>query len=373
LEGKNHDGSEEWFKFDPFAWLPISVGLDEEKEGDLVEAEPEWEWYFDEDFRWKTVLQLGAAIRNKSSGYSDPRPPKSGPAVQSKVMPSPSAYYPNPSIEDLAVNNVDRRLAAKVNFRSDTEASEGQIYFLPPHPSQQSVEFIRGMLEHEFEIDIEQRPDWVDDYFLPNEDEFQNRIEQLETDLSNLEADIQADRRYRAILFEGDQELENLVPEVFRELGLDIEGEVSGGWDGAIKLENQTFILEITGQKDGVDHRKIRQLEDHLDKAKNEGYGTNLTGLLIFNHFKYRDPANRELTTSNFKDRLEKRGCRLLTTVDLYQILCKYECGDIDTADVVDILTSGDTIIRTDDHLTKSTGQKEDRLKSLRSRLRNIL
>jgi hypothetical protein len=229
------------------------------------------------------------------------------------------------------------------------------------------------MLEHEFDIDVEHRPDWVDDYILPNESNFQNRIKQLETDLSDLEADVQEARQYRSILFEGDDELEELVPEVLRRLGLDVDGEVSGGRDGAIKLENQTFILEVTGQNDGVDHGKIRQMEDHLDNATSEGYGINRTGLLIFNHFKNRDPADRQLTTSNFKDRLEKRDCKLLTTVDLYQILCSYERGDVDTEDVVDMLTSGDTIIRAKNPLGQSTGQTESRLESLRSRLGDML
>jgi len=229
------------------------------------------------------------------------------------------------------------------------------------------------MLEHEFDIDVEHRPDWVDDYTLPNESNFQDRIEQLEADLSTLEADVQDARQYRSILFEGDDELEELVPHVFRKLGLDVDGEVSGDRDGAIKLDDQTFILEITGQNDGVGHGKIRQLEDHLDNASSEGYGTNRTGLLIFNHFKNRDPANRQLTTSNFKDRLEKQDSKLLTTVDLYQILCDYQRGDIGTEEVVDILTSDDTIIRANNPIGQSTGQTEGRLESLRSQLEDLL
>ena len=379
LEGEGRDGDEEWFEFDPFAWLPIGVGLDEEKSGDLVTAETVWEWYFDDDFHWETVLQLGAAIKNTGFGYHDPRPPKSGQVPETKSLPPSSAYFPEPSIEELAMNNVKDLLAAIVNFRSkgysggEVEESDGQIYLLPPHPSREAGEFIRGMLEHEFDIDVEHRPDWVDDYILPNESNFQDRIEQLEADLSTLEADVQEARQYRSIIFEGDDELEEIVPEVFRRLGLDVDGEISGGRDGAIKLEDQTFILEVTGQNDGVDHGKIRQLEDHLDNAASEGYGTNRTGLLIFNHFKDRNPANRQLTTSNFKDRLEKRDSKLLTTVDLYQILCDYERGDIDTEDVVDILTSGDTIIRANNLLGQSTGQTEGRLESLRSQLGDIL
>ncbi|MFC7007759.1 hypothetical protein [Halalkalicoccus salilacus] len=277
------------------------------------------------------------------------------------------------------MNNVKDLLAAIVNFRSErfsdgeVKEADGQIYLLPPHPSRESGEFIRGMLEHEFDIDVEHRPDWIDDYILPNESGFQDRIKQLETDLSDLEADVQEARQYRSILFEGDDELEELVPEVLRRLGLDADGEVSGGRDGAIKLEDRTFILEVTGQNDGVDHGKIRQLEDHLDNAASEGYGTNRTGLLIFNHFKDRDPADRQLTTSNFKDRLEKRDSKLLTTVDLYQILCGYERGDIDTEDVIDLLTSGETIIRANSSPSHSTVQIKSRLGSLRSRLRDIL
>ncbi|WP_418284883.1 hypothetical protein [Halorubrum sp. DTA46] len=376
LEGEDHDGNEEWFEFDPFAWLPIGVGLDEEKRGDLVSAEPEWEWYFDDDFTWETILQIGASVQNPDSGYFDPRPPKSGPAPKARVA---QPTLPEPSVEGLAANNVNRLLAAKVQVNSERfedrelHESDGHIYLLPPHPSQEPGEFVRGLLEHEFGLDVEHRPDWVNDYSLPNEDKFRDQIGQLETEVSDLEANVQEARKYRTILFEGDKELEELVPEVLRKLGLNVDGEVSGGRDGAINFEEKTFILEITGQNTGVDHGKIRQLEDHLDNAASEGFGTNRTGLLIFNHFKDRNPADRQLTTSNFKDRLEKEDCKLLTTVDLYQILCDYERGDIDANEVVDLFTSDNTIIRADNQLSQSTGQTESQLASLRSRLRDIL
>ena len=378
LEGRDNHGEERWYEFDPFAWLPIGVGLDDENGGDLIESRDGWEWYFDDDFRWETVLNVTQGIRGP--GYSDPKPYiKDGEEVNIKSLGDPRrARYPVPNIEILAKNNVDDPLAAKVQLRKkvtkgNLKESEGWIYLLPPHDSFDSGEFVRGVLEHEFGLDVEHKPGWIDDYAVPGEDDFQDRLESLESELAGLEADLQEAKEYRTLLFEGDDKLEELVPEVLRKMGLEVDGEISGDRDGAIKLEDETLILEITGQNDGVGHGKIRQLEDHLESAERDGYGTNRTGLLIFNHFKNREPSDRELNPSGFKDRLEREGCKLLTAVDLYEIYCAYTRGEVETDDIEDLLTSDDTIIRINSEVSGSTSRTDNRLSSIRERLGQIL
>lgn len=380
LPGENRDGEEEWYEFDPLAWLPISVNLDGENRGDLIGYDEDWDWYFEDEFPWEVVVGIYAGKRRPESGYSDPRPPEGGlQRPESGVVLPDSAYYPDPEVEIIATNNVNDPIAARVRIpeeRTDDESAnlfEGQIYLIPPHESVDFPEFVRGMLEQEFGQEIERKPDWIDDYPLSREEEFSRRIEQMESDLSGLESDIQEDRRYREILFEGDDVLEDLVLEVLEELGLDVEGEVDGSRDGSILLDDQTFILEITGQNDGIGHGKIRELEDHLDDAEIEGYGTNRTGLLIFNHFQNRDPDDRDLNPHGFLERLERGDHKLLTTVELYQILCDYRRGDLETEDLIDILTTDESIIQVDRDLDPSSTQTRRRLQSVRERLRDIL
>jgi hypothetical protein len=74
LEGKNRDGEEEWYEFDPFCWLPIKVGLNDEKEGTIVDPRRNWRWYFGDEFHWNYTVSVSSRIRNTGKGYHDPRP-----------------------------------------------------------------------------------------------------------------------------------------------------------------------------------------------------------------------------------------------------------------------------------------------------------
>jgi hypothetical protein len=254
------------------------------------------------------------------------------------------------------VDNVERSIATEVRLidESGEKASPGAVYLIPEKKSQDFDDFVRQTLTHLFEFDLESVPGWVDNYELPNQKEIEQSINDIENQITTLEDTIRNGKEFRTILFDTGDSLEDTVREVFRHMCINVDPEKSGHRDGGIQIDGETYILEITGTDGGVSHGKISQLDRHLSDAESEGYGTNRTGLLIVNHDRKNDPENRTLNTENFVDELEERGYKLLTTVQLYLVLSAYKRGELTTEEVVEMITTEDSIIQFDDDLAES-------------------
>jgi hypothetical protein len=346
LEGENRDGEEEWYAFDPFCWLPIGVELNDEKEGTIVDPQHTWRWYFGDEFHWNYTVSISPRIRNTGKGYHDPRPPENR-GARSMQLPSSSAYFPSPRSTVLAVNNVEQKIAARAAFRNDDFTTGGQIYLIPPTSSMTYEDFLRGVLNHVFDIEVETKRSWIDDYLIPGEQDLHRDLSSIEAKLQLIEETLKDGRYYRQMLYENDDELENPVRDAFRHFGFSVDGEKPSKRDGAIQLNDRTIIVEITGTGTGVKEGKIARLESHVRDAKKEGYGSNHTGLLVVNQFKERDPEDRPLNVKNFEEELEDHGYKLLPTVALYQMLCAYEAGELPKQDIADLLLNEDqTVIR---------------------------
>jgi len=388
LRGKDRDGNTERYSCDLFEWLPFYVGLNDKEEGsDLIEVRDgfeDWETCFANDFEWEVILQtITQRSRYRSSPYSDPRPPPetSGLSAQPESLAAPrsSDYGPNVEVEVIAEENVGRTIAAEVALVADDDDgdpvhSDGSAYLIPANSSKMFDEFTQDILVEVFDVDVEQVPEWLDDYQVPGEEDILSEIESLESQVSELEQQVERAEWFRQLLFANDEDysdygLEEPVREAFREMGLTVEGEKPGFRDGGIVLDDQTIILEVTGRKRGVKLGKVQKLERHVEDAEEEGYGQGRSGLLVYNPFRNEDPESRPLNPNNFREELEDRGFKFITSYQLYQMLCAYERGDIDTDDVVDELTGEDTIIQ----FSSSAGHGGDTLRgrvdSIRQRL----
>lgn len=391
FRGEDRDGNTEGYSCDFFEWLPFYVGLNDEEEGsDLIELRDgfeDWETCFTDDFEWEVTIQtIAQRSRYRSSPYSDPRPPPetSGLRAQPESLAAPrsSDYGPDTHVEVMAVENVGRTIAAEVTLSAEedeeTVHSEGSAYLIPSNSAKKFDEFTQDILVEVFGVDVEQVPEWLDDYQIPGEEDILSEIESLESQVSELEQQVERAEWFRQLLFANDEDysdygLEEPVREAFREMGLTVEGEKSGFRDGGIVLGDQTIILEVTGRKRGVKLGKVQKLERHVEDAEEEGYGQDRSGLLVYNPFRNEDPESRPLNPNNFREELEDRGFKFITSYQLYQMLCAYERGEIDTDDVVDELTGEDTIIQ----FSSSVGHGGDTLRgkidSIRERLNRLL
>lgn len=396
LPGENRDGEEEWYDFDLFAWLPFTVVLnDEENGGDLIEilADSEsWSVYFDEGSEWSVVIQ---SVRQQpwysSTPYSDPRPSlkkniggKDVLVQQPETMATPTQADMGPEVieEVIAVDNVNRTIATKVSLTAKDEdgqimQSEGSVYLIPPHPSKQFDHFVQEILQTIFNEDVESAPEWVSQYPIVGEEQVREKIAKLEERLSEVENKVEKGEWYRQLLFANDgddteYELEKPVREAFREVGLAVDGEKPGFRDGGIQLDDQTFVLEITGRSGGVSIGKIQKLKRHVNDAADENYGDNLTGLLVYNPFRNEDPESRSLNTQNFVDELEERNFKLITTYQVYQMVSQYKRDEIGTDDIVTKIKGDETVIEFSGSVKKDGMGLRDRIKSAQYRLANL-
>jgi len=356
FSGEDHDGNDEKYQANLLSWLPFGIDASDDENGDLIElVNEEWDWYFAEQFNWSIVLKdIGQLHTFTWDPYLDPRPKKGG----SKALRSPTKgeYGPHFDFWPIAVDNVDRAIATEVRLIDESEdrVSPGAVYLIPEKESQDLDDFIRQSLTHLFEFDFDSVPGWVDNYELPNQKKVEQDINDIENQIDSLESTIRKAREFRTMLFDTGNSLEDTVREALRYMDISVDSEKPGHRDGGIQIDGETYILEITGTDGGVSHGKISQLDRHLSDAESEGYGTNRTGLLIVNHDRKNDPENRTLNTENFVDELEERGYKLLTTIQLYSILSAYERGELTTEEVVEMITTEDSIIQFDDDLAES-------------------
>lgn len=374
FRGEDHDGNEEYYEANLTNWLPFYLVAGDEENGDLVTVvDNNWKWYFGDQFNWEIFLEeVGMLSTFTWSPYSDPRPHQGGP----KGMRSPTQDEHGPPFEQdpIAIDNVSRPIASVVHLNGESEGVRppGTVYLIPEKPDQDFDDFVRSILTHIFNLDLETTPGWIDQYELPNQDQIEQNIEGIESQIESIEREIQKGTNFRRILHDSDDSLENTVREVFRHMAISVDPEKPNHRDGGIPLEDETLILEITGTDGGISHKKISQLDRHMDDAEEEGYGSNRTGLLIVNHYKDRDPEDRPLNTENFRSELEDRGYKLLITTELYTILCAYERGDLTTEDVIDTIVAGNSIIHYSDSLESSNLDIESRVDRVKRRLSQL-
>lgn len=98
-----------------------------------------------------------------------------------------------------------------------------------------------------------------------------------------------------------------------------------------------------------------------------------LTGLLVANPFCETDPQERLIQHNNFQDKLEEYGYKFMSTLQVYQMLCKYENDEIGTDDIEEKLVGDELIIEFNRQVTGSDpGEIDGRIAQVRRRLENL-
>lgn len=360
LEGEDRDGGEAFYPCNPLAWLPFRLEADFDEHGDLVGGTTDDSFfasYFGEEFEWQVSLKAASQTAQKF-GYSDPRPrQRKGVAVTRPGMAPPQG--PEAKLKALAVNNVGDPIAAAVSLLdpvTDTPGgrvvgyseSRGNVFLIPRKRGMSSDRLVSKLLKEYYGLDVEEAvPEWVDDYKTPSEERLRTEIEQLQSRIDEKRQQIESEQWYKRLLYENDDrdKLRDAVLKCFREVGFMVTGEKPGKRDGAIELPDTTIILEITGTTGGAKGGKVRELHNHVEDAQEEGYGQNHSGLLVVNHSRYTDPAERDLHLNGVKERLEKRNYKLMTSLALFGIMHRFHQGSLTKEDITQLLVGEDYVI----------------------------
>ena len=356
------DNGLEHFSCDMLRWLPANVSV-EAMSGESIsvpltsETPTYWDWYFDSDFGWDLTIQGVRQLSSMRDGstYTNPNTlTRSGSSGSNKTGPIPR-------MQALARNASNECIAARIELfprkRVDTSRLDeyslqpGAIYLIPLKPQMTFSDFARQVLLNNYDVldeGVEHQPDWVQDYSLPEETRIRERISELESELEELNNEVEEPAKYKPLLYEIGDPLEDLVRETLREVGLEVGGEVPGKRDGVIKLsESQWISLEIFGSVNGVKARKYRQLTDWVENVQVDHPDVEVDGLLIANTFAEDDPEERppELLQGDPKRLMEQRGFHAVSTIDIYRMVCGYRNEELSTEEIVETFSDMDELV----------------------------
>jgi prefoldin subunit 5 len=295
----------------------------------------EWQWYFDTDsIQWWAHL------------YSDDTTPDNS-----------GLKF---SISSLVLNGYNRALAAQIDV-SHSGKSRGSIFLVPLLENWSYQDFASNVFQRVIldknpgEAEQESSPEWVENYSVPGEKRTQTNIDELESEIEELkeqkreaEAELDELQKFKRLLYQNGDPLEDIVPETLRELGLSVEGELENDRDALIHLDSTHIAVETYGTTKGVKREKCRQLDDWVQQLMldDEQEDIDYTGLLIVNPLRRKDPEDRNgFLTPNVEKFMNRRGYQILTTPNLFELFVAHRRDEIDTEDIVELLEGDDTKI----------------------------
>ncbi len=323
LSPRRKQGTEDvepYSEYELLDWLPLSLRINTNESGDSIgEVESEWEWYFGNRFSWEKT-----GFKSDSNSYS---------------------------IKSIAENSYSKNIAGKALY--DYGSSEGYISLIPPDDGIAYSEFVKNTLQKVFDIDlnIEGRapPSWLSDYTVPNEECIEEEIEEKKEQINELQEELESITRFKDLLYEIGDPLEEITREALRKVGFKVEDEIPGKRDGILQTSNTSFALEITGTTGGVKLSKCRQLDEWVENVTAESPEKDVSGLLIVNPEMDIPPEERDISIEpNVESYMKQRGdYKILTTIDLYGLVKDSIDGNLDREDIRGIFCQEDTLIST--------------------------
>lgn len=245
-----------------------------------------------------------------------------------------SAYL-DIEVDDDAHYFLTNRSKKPVGF--SVEVGKGLIVFIPPPKNIDHKKLVGTLIDctkkYLTKKKITPTPDWINDFKLRGEVEFDEKIAGFDKKISDLlnqkkvvEEEMKVVLNYKRLLFESGAELEDVVIDFFRLIGFKAENRKLNDLEHDVIFESNEGkgIAEIEGKDNDSIH--IGKL-DQLNRAVDEDF--ELTdkypqGILIGNHFRLLPPSDRK---DPFTDKVltvaKKKSFGLLTTHEIYKAVEK--------------------------------------------------
>lgn len=185
-------------------------------------------------------------------------------------------------------------------------------------------------------------PEWALAIQFGDDPEQRNIISEKEEEIKKAKADIEcakqkleANSKYKSILYTNGDELVSVVFEMLEKLlGYDLsEFQDEKREDFLIKKDGRTFIGEIKGVTSNVRYDHITQIELHyrsyLDDLEEEHKQETIKQLLIINAFRTKPLEEREPVHTAQIELAKRNDCLIIETTTLLRIFEKYCAGEI--------------------------------------------
>jgi hypothetical protein len=212
-------------------------------------------------------------------------------------------------IASLLTNLANKRLAFVVAFKEynkysiigttykKDEIHSNPIFFLPPTTEISIEEAIDYLLEEIRGVTKESvLPKWAENIKIYGEEELLKKIKEKEELERKLKNELEKDKlelskliKFKKLLTTNGEELENIVEETFKLLGVEVKNGPKGKEDKIIidPDTNSEIPVEITGAKYSIPEKKLNQLIGRLvDEERIEKIKCKCRGILIGNHYK---------------------------------------------------------------------------------------
>lgn len=196
----------------------------------------------------------------------------------------------------------------------------------------------------------ETAPQWFSNIDMFDDIERKNEINNIETQIKKLEdkknmnlAVLKQNDKYKSILYTSGKELVIVIFEIFEEmLGCDLSEFVDvNKEDFLFEIDNKVYMGEIKGVNSNVRSEYVSQLDVHVNGYLDEHPEKTLddiVALLVINDQKKKIPQEREGVHENQIALAKRNGSLIIRTQRLLDIFSKYRNGDINRAEVIEML-----------------------------------
>jgi hypothetical protein len=227
--------------------------------------------------------------------------------------------------------------AVRLRKPEQTERVSGPIYLLH-YPVGGDVFLALSSLLRTFcgtDFPKSEVPNWIDTILSPRGKEFDQEIERLSVQLEEISRQVTqltTERgqleRWRRLLYESGEPLEEVVLEALKLLGLEnVRRGRKGDHDIAGELHGETILFEVKGLNGSVGRREVFDLDRHMDEFRAQNPGNKLVkGILAANAYRGLSPADRDtegrqVFAGDAIKHAQLLNLALLDTRDLYRVL----------------------------------------------------
>jgi hypothetical protein len=223
--------------------------------------------------------------------------------------------------------------------------------FLPP-PTEITVQkAIDFLLQIQKGIKESPLPEWANNISISGEDKLKKKLSKVETLLKKCEAKLDEYKsklgdltKFKRLLTTDGKELENIVEESLKFLGIEVRPGPEGKEDKIIidPGTNSEIPLEVTGKEKSIPENKLNQLIGRLaDEERIQKIKCKCQGVLIGNHYK-DEPLDSNLQgrkkpfEPNVVEKAKISKICLLSTLELFKAVNAKLAGE----DVTDFIKS---------------------------------
>lgn len=319
-----------------YDWCPIKLNITNESGTSVEFNNPYFKEYFKNIRKWSYHFELPAKHK-----YDN---------VHLGVR-----YY--------SKNRYGKYLAGIINyFISGQDWKSGDFIFLPCPTEITDIEAINFILEKLFNVyQKTPPPEWTQPIEVPGLGNIQKNIEsnlqrirQISEETDKLKEKKAELINYRGLLYETGSALEEIIRKVFTKLGYKPKPPIFRE-EYIVEYDDKVGIIECKGNKKSIKRDDFRQLLDYITQYDLEGKFES-KGILIGNAWRLKPLKERNKSETpifpkgkdGIIDIAAKQNIALVSTIDIFNVFCKFLEGKIRGKDIMEKIFSAKGVVNFD-------------------------